>query len=155
MRWRGMSELGAPPHVVFAFISDHAALPSWIPGLKRVDVDARAAGRAGVGIRRTLHMFAGAAGTEIVTELEPARRLVYSATDDSLRGLLTDHRAELRCDERQGWTRFSWLITGRPAVSWWKRFVAHVIFSAAIYLGLRNLRRRFPLPAPGERATPA
>ncbi len=59
--------LPAPPAVVFALISDHAALPTWVPGLRRVDVDgSRATHPGGVGTRRTLYPSVGVPGTEVV-----------------------------------------------------------------------------------------
>ncbi|MEY2930654.1 MAG: Polyketide cyclase / dehydrase and lipid transport [Pseudomonadota bacterium] len=138
-------ELGAAPEVVFALLSDHASLPSWVPGLRRVEVDcSNAVSPGGVGTRRTLHALAGPPGTEIITDLVAPQRLAYSATDSSLRGLLTQHRAELCCEPSEGGTRLRWSVSGVPSQTWWKRVGARLIFGGAQRAGLRNLRRRFP-----------
>lgn len=96
LQFEAMTERDAPPGVVFTFVSEHRRLPSWIPGLRRLEVDeSQALSPGGIGTRRTLHPVAGASGVEVVLAFEPPRRMVYSASDESLRGLLTEHRAEL------------------------------------------------------------
>ena len=85
--------LDAPPDEVFAFITDHAKLPSWAPGVHRVAVDAsRAEVAGGPGTVRTLIPRFGASGVETVVASEAPARFVYSASDASLRGLCTHHR---------------------------------------------------------------
>lgn len=136
--------LSAPPAVVFALISNHAALPTWVPGLRRVDVDdSRAARPGGVGTRRTLYPHVGVPGTEVVVAFEPPFRLSYSATDESLRGFLTAHLSELHCAAYGDGTELSWTIRGRLARSWWKRLFARLLFARAIRVGAKNLERRF------------
>lgn len=136
--------LSAPPAVVFELISDHAALPTWIPGLRRVDVDgSRATAPRGVGTRRTLYPRVGGPGTEVVVAFEPPFRLSYSATDESLRGFLTAHVSELHCAAYGDGTELSWIVRGRLARSWWKRLLARLLFARAIRTGVKNLERRF------------
>jgi uncharacterized protein YndB with AHSA1/START domain len=144
VQFDAICELGAPPSVVFAFIANHAELPRWIPGLRRVDVDeSQARSRGGVGTRRTLHALAGPPGVEIVTALEPPHRLVYSATDESLRGLCTDHSAELSCIASARGTVLRWTVRAKPPSSWWRRILARLVFNLACRAGLRNLRKEF------------
>jgi hypothetical protein len=145
-------DLGAPPAVVFAFIADHAALPRWIPGLRRVDVDeTRACSPGGVGTVRKLHALAGPPGVEIVTAFEPPACLAYSATDESLRGLCTRHTAELSCRAIASGTRLRWTVRADPSPSWWKRVAARLIFNLACQAGLRNLRTHFRRRGSGDR----
>jgi len=114
--------LPAPPAVVFELISDHAALPTW------------------------LYPRIGVPGTEVVVGVEPPFRLSYSATDESLRGFLTAHRSELHCAAYGDGTELSWTIRGRLAPSWWKRWIARLVFARAIRTGVKNLERRFATP---------
>ena len=126
-------ELGAEPSEVFALIGDHASLPQWIPGLRRVDVDeSRALSPRGVGTRRTLRMLLAPPGVEVITAFEPPVRLVYSATDESLRGLCTRHSAELSCAACGTGTRLRWTVRAQPSPSWWRRIVAHFMFSLVV-----------------------
>jgi|CZKU01.1.fsa_nt_gi hypothetical protein len=137
-------ELEAEPSEVFALIGDHASLPRWIPGLRRVEVDeSRALSPRGVGTRRTLRMLLGSPGVEVITAFEPPARLAYSATDESLRGLCTGHIAELSCAACGTGTRLRWTVRAQPSHSWWKRIVARLMFNLACRAGLRNLRRQF------------
>jgi uncharacterized protein YndB with AHSA1/START domain len=136
--------LPASPVEVFALISDHAALPTWVSGLRRVDVDdAHAESAGGVGTRRTLIPLLGMRGTEIVTHYEPPLRLVYSATDATLRGLLTAHSSELVCEADGHGTRLTWRIRGRLSRSRWKAAFAMLMFRWSVRSSMRNLRRRF------------
>jgi uncharacterized protein YndB with AHSA1/START domain len=138
------TELNARPEAVFAVISDHRGLPSWIPGLRRVDVDeSQALSPGGIGTRRRLYPLVGASGVEVILELDPPRGIVYSASDASLRGLLTRHRAELWCEASAGGTRIRWVVRGIPSRTWWKRVIAWIVFRHTQRAGLANLRRRF------------
>lgn len=144
IQFRARRYLSAPPAVVFELISDHAALPTWVPGLRRVDVDgSRATAPRGIGTRRILYPRVGVPGTEVVVAFEPPFRLSYSATDESLRGFLTAHLSELQCAAYGEGTELSWTIRGRLARSWWKRLLARLLFARAIHAGVKNLERRF------------
>jgi len=140
----GRAELGARPSDVFSFVADHAGLPRWIPGLRRVDVDvSEAQTPGGVGTRRTLRMRVGPPGVEIVTAFEPPNRLAYSATDASLRRLCTNHQAELTCAPTPSGTHLRWTVRAKPSPSWWRRLAARFVFNAACGAGMTNLRKYF------------
>jgi uncharacterized protein YndB with AHSA1/START domain len=140
------TEINAQPEVVFAIISDHRRLPTWIPGLRRVDVDeSQALSPGGIGTRRRLHPIVGPSGVEMIIEFEPPRKMVYRASDESLRGLLTRHRSEISCESSAAGTRLRWIVRGIPSQTWWKRILAKAMFSHAQQTGLANLRRRFPV----------
>ena len=144
IQFEAAADLDAAPEVAFALISDHRRLPSWIPGLRRVEVDeSQALSPGGVGTRRTLYPVVGPFGVEVVVEFEPPRRMAYSASDASLRGLLTRHRAELWCEPSAAGTRVRWVVRGVPARTWWKRMLAWLFVRHAQRAGLANLRRHF------------
>lgn len=134
--------VNAEAEVVFAFISDHRRLPTWITGLKRVDVDeSESLSPGGVGTRRTLYPIAGPSGVEVIVEFEPPHSMVYCATDASLRGMLTQHRSEISCEPTAAGTRIRWIVRGVASQSWWKRLLAGLVFSRAQRSGLAKLRR--------------
>ena len=137
-------ELPATPSEVFAVIGDHRALPRWIPGLRQVEVDDSGAKLpGGVGTRRTLRMLVGPPGVEVVTAFDPPARIAYGATDESLRGLCTQHAAELSCVPTERGTRLRWTVRAELSSSWWRRFIAPLMFRLVCRAGLRRLRRRF------------
>jgi hypothetical protein len=139
-------DLGVTEDVLFALLRDYRALPRWVPGLRRVEVDAsRAASPDGVGTRRILYPRLGAAGVETITAFEPPRRLAYSASDESLRGLYTGHSSELYCTPSEQGTHVRWVIRGWPSERWWKRFLARWLFGMALEASLHRLRQLFPL----------
>lgn len=145
IQFEAETELNARPEAVFAIISDHQRLPTWIPGLRRVDVDeSNAMSPGGIGTRRTLYPMVGPSGVEVIVDFDPPRRLVYCASDESLRGLLTRHRAEISCEPSVSGTRIRWLVRGIPSRTWWRRVLAGAVFRHAQRSGLANLRRRFP-----------
>ena len=145
-------EVDAQPEAVFALISDHRQLPSWVPGLRRVEVDeSQASSPGGVGTRRKLYPIIGAAGVEVVVAFEPPHRIVYSASDESLRGLLTRHRAEISCQPSAGGTLIRWIVRGVRSRSGWKRILAKMVFRHALRGGLANLHRHFLAAGASER----
>jgi len=135
-------ELPAAPEDVFAVIGDHRALARWIPGLRAVEVDeSRADSPGGAGTRRTLRMGLGPPGVEVVTVFAPPHRIAYGATDESLRGLCTCHAAELTCTPSGGGTVVRWTVRARLSTSWWRRWLAPLMFRLVCRAGLRRLRR--------------
>lgn len=138
--------LDAPPDEVFAFITDHAKLPSWAPGVSRVIIDASQAEIAGgPGTMRTLYPRLGASGVETVLASDAPARFVYSASDASLRGLCTRHRttlllAPLDAGER---TELRWFVEAALSPSWWRARVARWMFAWAARVSCGNLRRIF------------
>jgi hypothetical protein len=145
IQFHAQIEIHAPPEVVFAILSDHRGLLTWIPGLRRVDVDESGAqSPGGIGARRTHVPIAGPSGVEVIVGFELPRKMAYCASDESLRGLLTRHRSELWCESSPVGTLLRWSVRGEPSRTWWKRILARVVFRRAQRVGLANLRRRFP-----------
>ena len=138
--------LDAPPGEVFAFITDHAKLPTWAPGVHRVGVDAsQAVVAGGPGTVRTLYPRFGAEGVEAVVASEAPARFVYSASDASLRGLCTHHRTTLSLAPSGAGSRteLRWVVEAAPSPSWWRAWVARWMFGWAARASCRNLRRIF------------
>jgi uncharacterized protein YndB with AHSA1/START domain len=135
-------ELGAPPDAVFALLTDHKALPTWVPLLRRVEVDGQAAG--GVDTVRILHPWLGPAGEERIVEHDPPLAMSYSATDHALRGLYTQHLARITCTPSACGTTLRWTVKAHPAARAWRRVAARILFGWALRRSLRNLRARFP-----------
>jgi hypothetical protein len=143
----GTRELNAQPSAIFAVISNHRALPRWIPGLRRVDLDeSPSVSPHGIGTRRTLRMFLGPAGVEVITAFEPPSLLSYSATDESLRGLCTNHTAELSCTASARGTLLRWRVQATLPRSWWRRLLTALVFRTVCRAGLRNLSHMFIRP---------
>lgn len=145
--------LDAPPDEVFAFITDHAKLPSWAPGVHRVGVDtSRAEIEGGPGTVRTLYPRFGASGVETVVASEAPARFVYSASDTSLRGLCTNHRTTLLLApmDAGGRTELRWVVEAAPSPSWWRAWIARWMFAWAARVSCRNLRRIFDGRKPGS-----
>ena len=138
--------LDAPPDEVFAFITDHAQLPSWAPGVHRVAVDgSRPEVAGGPGTERTLYPRFGAEGVETVVASEAPARFVYSASDASLRGLCTHHRTTLSLAPSSAGSRteLRWVVEAAPSPSWWRAWVARWMFGWAARASCRNLGRIF------------
>jgi uncharacterized protein YndB with AHSA1/START domain len=137
-------ELDVAPEKLFALLRDYEALPQWVPGLSRVEVDRSwAQSPDGVGTRRTLHPKLGVAGVETITAFEPPRLLAYSASDESLRGLYTAHSSELLCIPTERGTCLRWTIRAQPSAIWWKRVATRVMFGMAQQASLHRLHERF------------
>lgn len=137
--------VAASPERVFAYVTDHARLPEWAPGLARVEVDDRNADEpGGAGTVRTLVPKLGRPGREVIRSLDrEARCMTYSATDESLAGLCVDHQARIACEPTPGGTRLTFDVTARPSTSRWRWWVARIMFVLAARWSLARLRRRF------------
>ena len=108
--------LGASPEEVFAFISDFEALPEWMPGMNNVTVNNQQAETpGGLGAVRVITSY-GKVTQEVVRAFEPPTWLAYSATNQSLGGMYTDHLGVLICEpEETDKTRFQGVPTrNRP-----------------------------------------
>ncbi len=138
--------LGASQAEVFDFITDFSRLSEWIPGCLKSwsdDTNAEAPGR--VGAVRMISSGIGKPVREIVKAFEAPRMLAYSATDDSLFGLMTDHLSVLTCEPHpDGDTVFCWLAYGRPAKGTPMRWAGRKVFNFALNSGTKKLEQRFP-----------
>lgn len=140
------ARLGADPTHIFAFITDFERLPEWMPLMKRVRVDnSRAETPSGVGAVRIIDSGLGKPTEETVVALEAPTLLAYSASDASLRGMLTSHLGVILCEPHPaGGTWLSWLSYARPGTGP-QRFLGPAVFKQVIQRSLLQLTRRFPL----------
>ncbi|MEM8609813.1 MAG: SRPBCC family protein [Myxococcota bacterium] len=142
------AHLGASQAELFEYVSDTDRLNEWIPGARRTwSDDAQAELPKQVGSVRMIDAGIGKPTREIVRAYEPPRVLAYSATDDSLFGLFTDHLSVVGCEPHPlGGTVFCWLAFGRPADNPVKRWVGKRVFHMALGGGTKALKRVFPKP---------
>ncbi len=138
--------LGASQGELFEYVTDFSRLSEWIPGCRKSwsdDTHAEAPGQ--VGAVRMISSGLGKPVREVVRAYEAPRMLAYSATDDSLFGLMTDHLGVLTCEPHAGGGAvFCWLAYGRPAKSAAVRWVGDKVFRIALHGGTKKLEQRFP-----------
>ena len=80
-------KLRATPEAVWALLSDHEALPSFIPAIQKVTVDhSKARTRNGVGTTRECSLM-GMELTESIRVFEPNRALGYSVVKGGMPGV--------------------------------------------------------------------
>ena len=83
---------------------------------------------------------------EVVRAFEPPTWLAYSATNQSLGGMYTDHLGVLICEpEGTDKTRFQWRTYAQPAYLPFMRWLGKNVFKFVIEKSLKNLRKRFPV----------
>lgn len=142
------AHLGVSQGEAFAYISDTDRLHEWIPGARKSwSDDTEAEHPKQVGSVRMIDAGIGKPTREVVRAYEPPRVLAYSATDDSLFGLYTEHLGVVGCEPHpSGGTVFCWLAFGRPADNAVKRWAGRKVFQVALGRGTRALARRFPKP---------
>lgn len=142
------AHLGVSQAELFEYISDTDRLNEWIPGARKTwSDDTHADQPKQVGSVRMIDAGIGKPTREIVRAYEAPRVLAYSATDESLFGLFTDHLSVVSCEPHpSGGAVFSWLAFGRPADSAVKRWAGKKVFQMALGGGTKALKRRFPKP---------
>lgn len=135
----------ASPRDVFALVSNHARLPEWAPGVLRVEVDNSGAQvPGGAGAVRTLIPRFGRRGHERITRVDRAAlRIDYSATDESLVGLCSDHHASITCSAEGAGTRVSFSVQTAPGHDRVRSWLGRWMFRAAVAVSLRRLARCF------------
>lgn len=139
--------LGVSQDDLFTFITDFERLSEWIPGARKSwSDDSKAEVPGQVGAVRMISGAVGAPVREVVKAYEAPRLLAYSATDESLRGMFTDHLSVIGCEPHsESGSVFTWLAFAKPAESAVMRFVGTKVFRFALGAGTKNLERRFPL----------
>jgi hypothetical protein len=130
---------------LFAFITDFARLPEWMPLIDRVTVDNREAGTPGqVGAVRVIQATLGKATLERVIAFEPERLLAYSASDASLMGMYRDHVGVLVTEPADpSHSLLTWLTfcnVGTAPMRW----LGPAMFRYVIGTSVKNLQRRWP-----------
>ena len=126
--------LEATPATVFALISDHEAMPVWLPGLHRVSVERSPAG----GVARTCTLENGASVKESIVGYRQNSLLAYSAAPGNPFGL-GDHLGVAQVEAADGGT----LLT-------WRQYFEHQapetitpMLDGMMQAGLENLAKRF------------
>lgn len=132
----------APPKDIFAVVSDHATLDSWLPLVNRVNLNrGHADVRNGVGTIRYVHT-SFATLREYVIAYDPPRLLAYSIEQHTL---IIDHVSIVYLEtERYGGTYLTWQHYFRTAAL---PFITAPLVGLGLYMSvtgaLQNLIRRF------------
>lgn len=137
--------LDVSQHELFDYITDFDRLSEWIIGVKRSSTDDSNAEAPGqVGAVRVIESFAGKPVREVVKAYEAPRLLAYSANDDALFGLCTDHLGVMTCEPHpDGGTVVCWLAYGRLASHPVKAWAGKKLFQVALGTGMKSLGRKF------------
>jgi uncharacterized protein YndB with AHSA1/START domain len=141
-----VSCLDVSQQALFDYLTDFNRLDEWIPGAKKSWTDNTHAEVPGeVGAVRVIESPVGPPTLEVVKAFEAPRMLAYSANDEALRGLCTDHLSVLTCEPHpDGGTVFCWLAYGRLASQPVKAWAGKKLFQVVLGRGLKNLERKFP-----------
>jgi len=140
------ARLGIEQAALFEYVSDADRLSEWIPGARETwSDDTEAESPKQVGSVRVISVGFGKPTREVVKVYEPPRAIAYSATDESLFGLVTDHLGVVSCEPHpEGGTVLCWLAFGRLASNPVKRWAGRKVFQAALSGGIKALKRKFP-----------
>ena len=139
--------LGAPQEVVFPYVADSSKLYEWIPVVRRSWADDRNAETPGrEGSVRVIDSGLGRKTYEIIKLFEAPRCLAYSATDESLFDLVTDHLSVITVEPaNDAHSVLTWLAYGKSASSMPLRWLGSRVFQFALGGGIKNLEKRFPV----------
>lgn len=142
-------DLDAKPESVFAVLADFANLPQWMPLMKRVEVDNSQAKKPGeVGAVRVIYPPLGPATRETVKAFERPWLLSYSAADENLFGMWTDHTGILTCEDNgKGGTSLRWRTYALPGKNPFMRVLGRLVFSFVFRSSLAKLQQRFSAKA--------
>ena len=138
-------DLNASVDEVFDVIVDFENMPSWMPLMKRVEVDNTNASNPGeVGSVRVIYPPVGKPTLETVTAFERPKLLAYSAADEALMGMFTDHTGILTCEPNQaGGTHFRWRTYAQPGRNPIMRFFGRLVFGHVFRHSFKKLKQRF------------
>ncbi len=141
-----VSHLGVSQQALFDYITDFDRLQEWIIGAKRSSTDNTHAERPGeVGAVRVIEAPVGAPVREVVKAFEAPRMLAYSANDEALLGLCTDHLSVVTCEPHpDGGSVLCWQAYGRLPSKPWKAWAGKKLFATALGRSTKNLERKFP-----------
>ncbi|MEZ4265933.1 MAG: SRPBCC family protein [Myxococcota bacterium] len=136
-------ELAERVDTVYAFVTHHESLPTWLLPVRSVRVDRSAADEHGVGAVRVVNPGTRAEARETVRWASPPDGFAYSADDASLHGLMTDHTSIFRFEPAgDARTLVTWAIHGHlpPGL---RGTPGRLTMLAVLRLGARGLRRHF------------
>lgn len=130
---------------LFNYVTDSDRLSEWIWASKKTWADntnAKAPGQVG-----SVRMIQGAFGKpfrEVVKAYEAPRMLAYSAPNDALFGLCTQHLGVVTCEPHpDGGTVICWQAYGKLARNPVKAWGGRKLFQVALSNGMKNLERKF------------
>lgn len=146
MIFETVSCLDVSQQALFDYVSDFTRLDEWIIGASKSWVDDTHAAQPGeVGAVRVIESVVGAPTREVVKAFEAPRMLAYSANDEALRGLCTDHLSVITCEPHpDGGTVLCWQAYGRLPSQAWKAWAGKKLFQAVLTRSAKNLERKFP-----------
>jgi uncharacterized protein YndB with AHSA1/START domain len=128
---------------VYAFVTHHESLPTWLPPVRSVRVDRSRADELGVGALRVVNPGTAAEARETVVWAAPPHGFAYRADDASLHGLLTEHTSVFELQAAGlAHTDLAWTIHGRLPRGV-RGAVGRAVMATVLRLGARGLRRRF------------
>ena len=127
---------------LFAYVTDFEKLAEWIPMASRSysdDTHAEAPGQ--VGAVRVIHATGAPKPTlETVKAFESPRLLAYSAADECLFGMFTNHLSVITAEPHpSGGSVFTWLAYGRPAKRLPMRLAGKGMFKGVLNAGTKKL----------------
>ena len=83
---------------------------------------------------------------ETVVAFEEPRLLAYSAADDCLFGMYTNHTGLISCEpDPGGGTRLTWCSYARPGRFFLMHWMGRLMFRFMLGRSIRTLERRFPV----------
>ncbi len=134
----------AAPQEVFSYISDFEKIREWMPGLTRTWTDNAAAETpGGAGAVRCIRALGGKMTYETVRYMDAPDFFLYSASDESLGGMYTEHLGAQICLPEGEGTRFIWRSYARPSSNIVMKWVAKITFLYFVGQSIINLEKRF------------
>ena len=145
LQFKAQTRVDASRDELWAFVTDFTRIGDFIPMIKRSysdDSNAEAPGQ--VGAVRVIYAHGAPKPTlETVKAFEAPRLLAYSAADENLFGMFTEHLSVITCEPHpDGGAVFTWLAYGKPAKNPALRLAGKGMFSGVLTAGTRNLAKR-------------
>jgi hypothetical protein len=140
--------LGLTQQELYDVITDFDRLADWLPMVKRSHTDnSKAETPGGVGAVRVIYAAGAPRPTlETVRALEAPSYLAYSANDEALMGMATDHLSVLTCDPHpEGGSVLVWLAYAKPSKNPLLAFIGRKVFGIVLGGGLKKLQKKYPV----------
>ena len=128
--------IAAPPSRIWPALSEHEAMPRWLPVREVVRRRAGSPEPNGVGAVRTIRGM-GLVVEEQITGWKPGERFEYVLTEGAP---LRDHVGEMVLEPAEGGTLVRWSVRFRPLIPGTGAFLERMV-RAGLALGLVRLKR--------------
>jgi uncharacterized protein YndB with AHSA1/START domain len=128
--------IAAPPWRVWPVLSEHEAMPRWLPVREVVRRRAGSPEPNGVGAVRTIRGM-GLVVEEQITGWKPGERFEYVLTEGAP---LRDHVGEMVLVPAEGGTLVRWSVRFRPLIPGTGAFLERMV-RAGLVVGLERLKR--------------